>query len=55
MNETITNYNDKFRLHGYQECYVNHDKIVLRGYYKDGSEIGYEEYHQAELTNYYIK
>ena len=55
MRKEIENRNNLDQHHGYQEWYVNHYKIVLRGYYKDGSEIGYEEYHQAELTNYYIK
>jgi len=54
MKNDIRNYNDKEQFHGYQELYFFF-KIHLRNDYKNGKEIGYEEWHSEEQTNYYIR
>jgi len=42
--------------HGYQEWYHLNKILMLRGLYKHGLEIGYEEYHGSTWkTNFYIK
>ena len=61
MNKTIINKNDvntknsKGNLHGYQEWYNFRGVLYIRGVYKNGKEIGYEETHINEETNYYIR
>lgn len=55
MNKkTIESKNSKGQYHGYQESYA-YGEIQLRGMYKHGLEIGYEEYHGLKKTNFYIK
>jgi hypothetical protein len=56
----IDNYNTKYQRHGYQEWYhyMNKPKIKVRCNYKNGQEIGYEEWHKTHAeseTNFYIK
>ena len=50
--------NLKGQLHGYQEWYAE-NKLWIRGLvrcnYKNGQEIGYEEWHNNTQTNFYIK
>jgi hypothetical protein len=46
--------NTKGQWHGYQEWYKD-DKMLLRGTYKHGKDYGYEEHHQENETNFYIK
>lgn len=41
--------------HGYQEWYINNDKLELRCIMKHGEEIKYEEWHNWSETNYYIR
>jgi len=40
--------------HGYQEWYM-YGKLSSRLLMKHGDEIGYEEYHGAKSTNFYIR
>lgn len=47
--------NDKNELHGYQEWYSFSGVLYIKGVYKNGKEIGYEETHINEETNYYIR
>lgn len=56
MNKDITNYNSKGEWHGYQERYWDKECNTLwyRTNYKNGSLIGYEEYHLIKQTRYYI-
>lgn len=46
-NKEIEPKNSKDKFHGYQEWYWDKDCTLLwyRGKYKNGFEIGYEEYH----------
>jgi len=55
MKKDITNKNNKNQYHGYQEFYLSNDKIECRVNYKNGQEIGYEEWHLFKRTNYYIR
>lgn len=41
--------------HGYQEWYALYNRLWLRGMYKHGEEISYEELHDCNETNYYIR
>jgi hypothetical protein len=54
MKKDIRNYNSKGKTHGYQEIYYK-DKILLRGEAKNARDIGYNEWHASELTDYYIR
>jgi len=53
-NKDIRNYNDKGDLHGYQEWYWHNDEFNLRGVWKNGRPIGYDERHNWKITIYYI-
>ena len=61
MNKTIIIKNDthtknsKGNLHGYQEWYSFSGVLYIKGKYKNGKEIGYEELHLTKQTNYYIR
>jgi hypothetical protein len=47
--------NSKDEWHGYQEWYA-YGEIQLRGMFKNGDDIGYQEYHgRNSITNFYIK
>lgn len=54
VNKEILQFNDKKQYHGYQEWYYG-DKLELRGVMKNDMEIGYEEWHEEKVTNYYIR
>jgi len=41
--------------HGYQLWYFSNGKIWLRGNRVHGNEIGYEEWHLAKRTNFFIR
>ena len=43
-NKNIRTINDKGQAHGYCECY-HFDTLVYKCFYRNGSEIGYEEYY----------
>lgn len=43
MKQDIDNINSKGENHGYQEWYNSDGKMWLRGTWKNGQEIGYEE------------
>lgn len=49
-NKEIEPKNSKDQFHGYQEWYWDTDCTLLwyRGKWKNGFEIGYEEYHSDE-------
>jgi hypothetical protein len=48
--------NDKCNYHGYQEWYhVITNELEFRVNMKNGDEIGYEECHHFEGTNFYIR
>ena len=51
----IKSVDTKGKLHGYQEWYSIYGKIRLRCIMKHDVEIGYEEWHDWDETNYYIK
>jgi hypothetical protein len=59
MIHWISNTNDidqkdaKGEYHGYQQWYWDND-LWVRCTYKHGNDIGYEENHRNEETNYYI-
>ena len=56
--EEIISYDDKGRWHGYNQRYdkyTDEPKLSVRGNWKNDSEIGYEEWHGYELTNFYIR
>jgi antitoxin component YwqK of YwqJK toxin-antitoxin module len=54
MNKQIRNYNDKRKLHGYQEWYYHAGKLSLKGNIRNGVLIGYIEWHAKKETEYYI-
>ncbi len=41
----ITNRNDKGLYHGYQEWYFSNGNIGLKGFWYNGIEVDYEEFH----------
>ncbi len=41
----IRNYNDKGLHHGYQEWYFSNGNIGLKGFWYNGIEVDYEEFH----------
>lgn len=42
--------------HGYNVLYqLSTGEIIIRGFYKDHKDIGYEEYHTGKQTTFYIK
>ncbi len=43
--KNIENYNDKGKLHGYQEIYWSNDKLGYKGFYNNGIEVDYEEFY----------
>ena len=47
------NENDEF--HGYQEWYLNDGTVGARSMYKNGEEVGYDEWHSAEETSFFIR
>lgn len=55
MNKEIEPIDSNGDWHGYQEWYALYNRLWYRGMYKHGLEIGYEEYHKCDETNYYIK
>jgi hypothetical protein len=50
----IKNYNDKGKLHGYQEWYC-YDKLSLKGNIKNGRLIGYIEYNENKKIIFYVR
>jgi hypothetical protein len=54
-NKSIAPYNSNNEHHGYQEWYLPSGRLELRGNMKNGDEIGYEEWHNYEETNFYIR
>ena len=54
MKKDIENINDKGEYHGYVELYWA-NTVELRGKYYHGVEIGYEEWHHSQQTNFYIR
>ena len=57
MKEEITNRNYKGQYHGYQEWHSDSTIFIMWGRlnYKNGKEIGYEEWHVTKETTYYIR
>jgi hypothetical protein len=53
MKDIVNKHKNK--LHGYQEWYGVTNKLLCRCIYKHGDDIGYEEYHTAKKTTFYIK
>jgi hypothetical protein len=51
----IGSVNDKGQYHGHQEWYLPSGGLELRGNMKNSDEIGYEEWHRYEETNFYIR
>ena len=49
----ITNYNNKGRLHSYQEYYYKNG-LLARFNCKNGSIVGYTESHRSKKTNFYV-
>ena len=44
------------QFHGYNEWYYDDDiRLWMRCNYKHGREIGYEEWHDARKTTFYIR
>jgi hypothetical protein len=54
MTKDIRNKNNKGQSHGYQEWYGD-NKLVLRGNFKNGNRIGYEELHHSKQIRFFIK
>jgi hypothetical protein len=50
----IENYNSKDELHGYQERYNRYGRLLVRGNSKNNKDIGYNEWHHSERTDYFI-
>jgi hypothetical protein len=56
MKKDIENYNDKGQLHGYQVRYGKPTSwLMVRGNSKNNFDIGYQEYHCHNKTEYYIR
>ena len=55
MGKDIKTRNTKGQLHGYQLVFHNNGGIWLRCNYKHGLELGYEELHKFNETNFYIR
>jgi hypothetical protein len=55
MKTTIINKNDKGERHGYQEEYYSDGKLAYRGNSKNNIDVGYQEYHYLNETEYYIQ
>ena len=51
--KTIRNLDSNDQHHGYQELYAN-NIIFCRGNSKHGKDIGYQEYHYSNETEYHI-
>jgi hypothetical protein len=47
--------NNKGEWHGYQEWYYPNGKLRCRGIMKHDLDVGYQEYHQYEETEFYIR
>ena len=47
--------NSKGEYHGYQERYNYNGKLTIRVVYKNGKEVGYEEWHELKKTTLYIR
>lgn len=54
-DKDINNKNSKGLIHGYQEWYANDGKLTTRGNHKNIRAIGYLEWHQHNVTYFYIK
>lgn len=46
MNKNITQYDDKGREHGYCEIYRPGGGLAYKTTYRNGKEVGYEEYYK---------
>ena len=55
MKTIIINKNDKGERHGYQEDYYSTDELAFRGNSKNNIDIGYQEYHYLNETEFYIR
>jgi antitoxin component YwqK of YwqJK toxin-antitoxin module len=55
MNKDIITYNNNGQPHGYIILYYQNGNINYRGTYKNGKEIGYEEWYYKKQTNFYIR
>ena len=55
MDKDIRNTNSKGKFHGCQEWYNVDGKLAYRGNYKNNIDIGYQEYHYLNETEYYIQ
>jgi hypothetical protein len=53
--QEIRNYNQKNQFHGYQEWCYEDGNIRFRCIYKNGLEVGYEEWHNNQQTNFHIR
>ncbi len=54
MKEEIRNIDNQGRLHGYQQLYWLY-KLTVRGNSKHDEDIGYQEYHDKNTTEFHIK
>jgi hypothetical protein len=54
MIEEIESRNDKGDYHGYQQWY-DKGMLTLRGTMKNNLEVGYEEFHIAYQTSFFIR
>jgi hypothetical protein len=55
MKQDIITYNNNGQLNGYQERYFNDNTIQVRVIVKNGSFIGYIEWHGLRKTQYIIR
>jgi len=49
MNKDIEPRNDKGERHGLWEVYWYNGNLMLKGFYHNGKEVGYEEIHYTDL------
>jgi hypothetical protein len=57
IKQDIASFNSKQKHHGYHESYTN-GRLLLRGTYNNGLEMGYSEWHLQyceSQTNFYIR
>ena len=60
MNKDITielrnTRNSKGQYHGYQEWYTHSGEMVYRGNSRNGSDVGYQEWHRFKLVKFHIR
>ena len=55
IKKAITPFDNKGRFHGYHEWYDTKGNLRLRTNFKHDNPMGYEEYHGATETRFYIR